>query len=155
MGKVLVVFASQTGNTEMITDILEEDLQQLGHEVIVKTFDFDVINVDTLSNYDALLVGTYTWDDGEFPYEVEDFYIDLEDVDLTGLVCGVYGSADSLYDTYGLAIDLMADRLQNLGATMAVSPLKIDLAPNKTDEEKCKEFSIAITKVLQTEKKTA
>lgn len=155
MGKVLIVFASQTGNTEMITDILEEDLQQLGHEVIVKTFDFDVINVDTLSNYDALLVGTYTWDDGEFPYEVEDFYIDLEDVDLTGLVCGVYGSADSFYDTYGLAIDLMADRLQNLGATMAVNPLKIDLAPNKTDEEKCKEFSIAITKVLQTEKKIA
>ncbi len=150
MGKVLIAFASQTGNTEMITDLLEQDLQQLGHEVTVKTFDFDVIDVDTLPDYDALLVGTYTWDDGEFPYEVEDFYIDLEGVDLTGLVCGVYGSADSFYDTYGLAIDLMADRLKNLGATMVEERLKIDLTPNKADEVKCKEFAGALTKLLQT-----
>lgn len=155
MKKILIAFASQTGNTEIITDILEHELQQLGFEVDVKMFEMDVIDMDTLANYDALLVGTYTWDDGEFPYEVEDFYIDLEDADLTNLVCGVYGSADSFYDTYGLAIDLMADRLRNLGATMVSERLKIDLTPDKQDEERCSEFAKEVTKLLQKEFKTA
>src|SRR5690625_114157 len=110
MGKILMVYASLSGNTEIVTDIIEGNLQQLGHEVVVKSFDFDVIEMDELADYDAVLVGTYTWDDGELPYEAEDFYIDLEGANLTGQIFGVYGSADSFYDTYGLAIQLKIGR---------------------------------------------
>jgi len=149
MGKVLMIYTSQTGNTEMVTDIIEQHLQQLGHEVTVKTFDFDQIHIGALSNYDAVLIGTYTWDDGELPYEAEDFYVDLEGVDLTGQVFGVYGSADSFYDTFGLAIDLMGDRLNNLGATLVPSRLKVDLTPNKDDEERCLEYAKLVTEIIQ------
>lgn len=151
MANVLMVYASQTGNTEMLTDIIEKNLQQLGHHVEVKSFDFDLIDMDTLSDYDAVLVGTYTWDDGELPYDVEDFYIDLEGADLTGQVFGVYGSADSFYDTYGLAIELIGDRLQNLGATMIPERLIIDLTPNKKDEERCMKFAELITDKIKIE----
>src|SRR5690625_3531421 len=95
MSKIFMVYASQTGNTEIITDILEEQLNKQGHEVVVKSFDFDDIPMDALVDYDAVLIGTYTWDDGELPYEVEDFYNEMEDIDLTGHIIGVYGSADS------------------------------------------------------------
>src|SRR5690625_3302808 len=137
MGKILMVYASMSGNTEMITDIIAHHLDDLGHDVVIKSFDFDVIDVDLLQEFDAVLVGTYTWDDGELPYEVEDFYIDLEDSDITGQIFGVYGSADSFYDTYGLAIDLVADRARNLGATVIEKRLKIDLDPDKEDEQRC------------------
>lgn len=153
MGKILMIYASQSGNTEMITDIIAHHLTELGHEVVIKSFDFDAIDMDTLTDHDAVLVGTYTWDDGELPYEVEDFYVDLEDADITGLLFGVYGSADSFYDTYGLAIDLVADRARNLGASVVSERLKIDLTPDKKDEMLCAEYAKIVSEMIEVEKK--
>lgn len=154
MGKVFIVYASQTGNTEIITDIVEAKLKELSHEVVVKSFDFDEIHIDTLEDYDAILVGTYTWDDGELPYEAEDFYIDMESMEMNNYIVGVYGSADSFYDTYGGAIDLFWNHAKSLGAMMAEDPLKIDLEPNKEDEARigafCQSLSDAIKKKNRT-----
>lgn len=155
MGKILMIYASQSGNTEMITDIIADNLSKLGHEVIVKSFEFDVIEMDALIDYDAILVGTYTWDDGEMPYEVEDFYVDLEDTDINGLLFGVYGSADSFYDTFGLAIDLVAVRAKNLGANVIEERLKIDLEPDRKDEKRCASFANVISQMIETEKKAS
>src|SRR5690625_2899756 len=155
MGKILMIYASQTGNTEMITDIIAYNLTGLGHEVIIKSFDFDAIDMNSLQDYDAVLVGTYTWDDGEMPYEVEDYYIDLEDADITGLLFGVYGSADSFYDTYGLAIDLVATRAKNLGANVVDERLKIDLDPDKEDEARCATFAKTVSEMIGAGKKAS
>jgi len=148
MSKIFMVYASQTGNTEMVTDILEEQLIRQGHEVVVKSFDFDDIPMEALADYDAVLVGTYTWDDGELPYEVEDFYIEMEDIDITNHIFGVYGSADSFYDTYGGAIELVWDHAKHLGATLVDEPLKIDLEPNRQDEDRLEAFAKQVTKKI-------
>lgn len=150
MGKVLMVYASLSGNTEIITDIIAEHLTEIGHQVVVKSFDFDVIDMTTLHEYDAVLVGTYTWDDGELPYESEDFYIDVETVDISDIIFGVYGSADSFYDTYGLAIDLMADRIKNQGGNLLAERLKIDLEPNNSDMPLIEEFVNRISRMIET-----
>lgn len=148
MGKILMVYASQSGNTEQITDIIAHYLQSGGHDVEVKSFDFDDIDVDGLQEYDAVLIGTYTWDDGEMPYEVEDFYIDLKDADLTGIITGVYGSADSFYDTFGGAIDLVWNYFTHLGATVIEEKLKIDLTPDAEDEKRCVVFAQEVSTVI-------
>src|SRR5699024_11436708 len=109
--------------------------------------------IDQLVNYVVVLIGTYTWDDGEFPYEAEDFYIDLEGTYLTGQIFGVYGSADSFYDTYGLAIQLMGDRLKNLCATMIPDRFIVDLTPDKKDEARCSDFAKLVTNTMNTETK--
>lgn len=148
MGKVLVVFASTTGNTELMAEAIADHLIYLQHEVAIKTFDFDPIYVDELSEYDAVLVGTHTWDDGSLPYEVEDFYDELEDVDITNKIFGVFGSADSFYDSYGGAIDLIGDRVQQLGARLLPFRLKVDLEPDTKDIEYCQEFAKVVHKAL-------
>lgn len=155
MEKVIMIYTSQTGNTEMVTDLIADNLQQLGFEVTLKSFEFDVINIDELATYDAVLVGTYTWDDGELPYEAEDFYVDLEGADLSGQVFGVYGSGDTCYDTFGLAIDIMGERLKNLGAMMVPERLKIDLAPNKKDEKSCAAYANSVRAIVQSRQHTA
>jgi len=155
MGKVLMIYTSQTGNTEMLTDMIAHELQQLSLEVEMKTFDLDLIDIEQLSNYDAVLIGTYTWDDGELPYESEDFYVDLEGANLNGQVFGVYGSGDTCYDTFGLAIDLMGDRLKNLGATMVPERLKVDLSPNKEDVKRSVSYAKLVVKTMQVNSKKA
>ena|SRR5690625_1969922 len=148
MSKILMVYASQTGNTELMAEMMVDYLQNQNHEVVVKTFDFDWIEPEELMEYDAVLVGTHTWDDGGMPYEVEDFYEDVEETDLTGKVFGVFGSGDSFYDIFGGAVDLIGDRLEDLGADVLPARLKVDLEPDKDDIERCIAFADALLNKL-------
>lgn len=148
MSKILTIYASSTGNTELMAEAMVAYLESKQHEVNVKTFDFDAIDVEELLAYDAVLVGTHSCDDGELPYEVEDFYEDLDDVDVKGRLFGVFGSADSFYETYGGAIDLMYDRLKNLGAILVPERLKVDLEPDSEDIARCEAFAQELDAML-------
>src|SRR5699024_3334835 len=134
--------------------MLEQFLLQLGHEVVVKSFDFDTLNIELLDQYAAIVVGTYTWDDGDLPYEIEDFYIDLEMAPIKNIPFAVYGSADSCYDTFGGAIDLIADRAIKYGADVYEHRLKIDLLPTKEDEKRCEQFAMAISEKIKQQEQT-
>ena len=147
MGKIFMLYASATGNTELMAEAMVAYFEAQNNEVVTKTFDFDPIDVEELLDYDAILVGTHTWDDGELPYEVEDFYEELDDVDITGKVFGVFGSADSFYDTYGGAVDLLGDRLGNLGA-IVLQRLKVDLEPDREDIRRCEAFAEVICEMV-------
>lgn len=149
MGQILMLYASTTGNTELMAEAIVAYLEDKKYEVVTKTFDFDPIDVEELLEYNAVLVGTHTWDDGELPYEVEDFYEELEEVDLTGKVCGVFGSADSFYDTYGGAVDLMGERLKKMGANMVPHRLKVDLEPNREDIVRCEKFAEVLIELIE------
>lgn len=140
MSKILMLYASATGNTELMAEVMVDYLEDRNDQVVIKTFDFDPIDVEEMLDYDAILIGTHTWDDGGLPYEVEDFYEQLESVDVTGKVIGVFGSADSFYDTYGGAVDLFYDHLENLGAVLVPQRLKVDLEPDREDIERCVKF---------------
>ncbi|GAB3799151.1 flavodoxin [Virgibacillus kimchii] len=141
MNKILVVYASQTGNTELMAESMIALLEHNKIDVTTKTFDFDPIDVEELAAYDAVLIGTHTWDDGDLPYEVEDFYEELEDVNIENHLFAVFGSCDSFYDTYGGAIDLMGERLEELGARVVSPWLKVDLEPNQNDIKACENLA--------------
>lgn len=141
MNKILMLYASQTGNTELMAEAITAFLENNNIEVTVKTFDFDPIDVEELTAYDAVLIGTHTWDDGDLPYEVEDFYEELEDVSIKNQLFAVFGSCDAFYDTYGGAIDLMGERLEELGAKVVPPWLKVDLEPNKEDIISCENLA--------------
>lgn len=149
MAKILLVYASITGNTEFLAEVIGNELLHQEHDVVVKTFDFDPIYVDEIDDYDAIVVGTHTWDDGDLPYEVEDFYDDLEEVDITNKYFAVFGSADSFYETFGGAVDLIGDRAKSLGANVLPERLKIDLEPNQEDIERCKKFAWMVNEAVR------
>src|SRR5699024_4916611 len=123
-------------------------------DVTLKQFDFDDISIDDMEYYDALLIGTYSWDDGELPFEIEDFYDDMEHADMTNQIVGVYGSGDSFYETYGGAIKLIWNLANDLGATLVDDPLIIDLEPNSEDEARLSVFAKHVTEKIKVKNKT-
>src|SRR5690625_5028303 len=137
MKPILLIYASLSGNTEMITDIIAEHLRYLGHEVDIKAFDFDELLPEQFHDYSAIVVGTYTWDGGQLPYEVEDFYIDLAEGTIKGQTVAVYGAADSCYDSFGQAIDMVADQAETYGAHVLDERLKVDISLSRDDERRC------------------
>ena len=143
-----MMYASMTGNTELMAEAIVDYMEQQGHEVDTRTFDFDPVDVEELSNYDAICIGTHTWDGGDLPYEVEDFYEELEDVDIKGMIFGVFGSADAFYDTFGGAVDLMWEYLHEKGAVLVPDKVKADLVPNSEDIERCVQFAANICQIM-------
>lgn len=62
MPKALITYASMSGNTEDIAGIIKETLQE--HDVEIDFIEIDDTEAESLSSYDYVLIGTYTWGDG-------------------------------------------------------------------------------------------
>lgn len=139
--KIVLVYASMSGNTEEMAEAIGEQIKSLGFTVESFQIDIDDIAAFDLVHYDAILFGTYTWGDGELPYEVEDFHQDLGEEDLSGKLVGLFGSCDSYYPAYGVALEIMAEQFNAVGSTVVEPLLKVDLTPDQDDIERCQQFA--------------
>lgn len=90
-----IVYASMTGNTEEISEIIENGLTEKG--IDVEREEADEVDVDFFDDADICIIATYTYGEGELPDEFEDFYEELGDKDLSGKIYGVVGSGDREY----------------------------------------------------------
>ncbi|TVX92030.1 flavodoxin [Paenibacillus agilis] len=135
---IILIYASMTGNTEEMKDAVEEGIRELGADVTVK----DVMDAQgsDLEAYDVILLGAYTWGDGELPDEFLDFYDEMNDLNLEGKRAAVFGSCDSSYTQYGAAVDILSNKLRELGCTLVHEGLKVELSPSQDEREVCREF---------------
>ncbi|MDF2963276.1 MAG: flavodoxin [Paenibacillus sp.] len=138
MSRVILIFASMTGNTEDMADAIAEGIREKGHELTMKPA-MDA-NTSELNDYDGIVLGAYTWGDGDLPDEFLDFYEEMDDVDLTGKKSAAFGSCDSSYSEYGAAVDIIIDKLKELGAEVVLEGLKMELSPSNEEKEQCRQF---------------
>ena len=82
-----------------------------------------------------IFFGSYTYGDGDLPFELMDFYDEVEDEDLSGKRIGLFGSCDSFYPLYGVALDQFKERFESVGATVIGELVKVDLDPDDKDLE--------------------
>ncbi|CUA81354.1 flavodoxin [Anoxybacillus suryakundensis] len=146
MSKVIMVFTSMTGNTEEMAETIADGVREQGIELDVK----EVLDTTAteLEQYDGILLGAYTWGDGELPDDFLDFYDELDHVDLTGKKAAVFGSCDSSYEKYGAAVDILIEKLQERGAEVILDGLKIELTPTDEDKQLCIAFGRDFVKQL-------
>ncbi|USK35457.1 flavodoxin [Bacillus sp. F19] len=143
--KTLIIYASMSGNTEDIAKLIGKRLQE--DEMDVTYEEMDVCDSESIKEYDYILAGSYTWGDGDLPYEAEDFYEELSDADFTGKKIGCFGSGDHAYPKFCEAVDLLHGRFTETGADVFTDLLKIEGSP-ETDEDisECIRFAEAFSK---------
>lgn len=151
MANILMLYTSLTGNTEVMAEAVLEQLEKTNHQIVTKSFDEDPLQTEELLDYDAILMGIYTWVDGDVPFEMEDFFDELEDLNLKGKVCGVFGSADAGYEQYGTASEMLYEQLETQGATMIPDNIIVDLEPDDAELERCRK--LVDTAILKVEEK--
>ena len=149
MRKVLLLYTSLTGNTEVMAEAVLSQLEKTNHHIVTKSFAEDELQTEELLDYDAILVGIYTWVDGDMPFEMEDFFDELEDLDLKGKICGVFGSADREYEQYGTANEMLYEQLEMQGATMIPDNIIVDLEPSDTELERCRQLANAAVESIE------
>lgn len=133
MPKVLVVYASMTGNTEEMAEAITEGAKEAGAEVVSKEA-FDA-SVDELNDYEGIIIGAYTWGDGELPDEFTDFFEALDSLDLSGKKAAVFGSGDTSYPVFCGAVDTIEAKLKELGAEIAGECIKFEYNPSEEEKE--------------------
>lgn len=147
MSKVLLVYATLTGNTEEMTDLVEAGITSEGLTVDKK----DVIDVDisTIESYEAIMLGSYTWGEGALPDEFLDLYDDLEAMDLTGKTFAVFGTGDTSYEIYCGAVDLLEDIIKEKGGKLAFKGLKIENYPEGEDKQNSINFGADFARTIK------
>ena len=139
MALAKIVFASMTGNTEEIADIVADKLKDLGLDVDID--ECTTVDAEEFLEADLAIVASYTYGDGELPDEMMDFYEDLAGLDLTGKLYGVIGSGDTFYDEFCKAVDMFDSVFAAVGAQKGAESVKVDLAAEDEDIEKLEDFA--------------
>ena len=139
MALAKIIYASMTGNTEEIADIVGQKLEELGHDVEVD--ECTTVDASDFEDADLAIVATYTYGDGDLPDEIVDLYEDLADLDLSGKIYGVVGSGDTFYDYFCKAVDDFEEQFAQTGAEKGAESVKVDLAAEDEDIEKLEAFA--------------
>lgn len=139
MALAKIVYASMTGNTEGISEIIEDQFIDAGLDV--EREECTDVDPDFFEDADICIVATYTYGDGELPFEIEDFFADLADEDLEDKLFGVVGSGDTEYGEYFCqsARDFV-EQFKKTGATEGASMVEIENEADGEDTERLQAF---------------
>lgn len=146
MALAKIVYASMTGNTEEIADIVCQKLEELGHTVEMD--ECTTVDAEEFLEADVAIVASYTYGDGDLPDEIVDFYEDLLELNLAGKLYGVIGSGDTFYDYFCKSVDDFEAAFEGLGAIKAADSVKVDLAAEDEDIDNLERFAQEVAQKL-------
>ncbi len=134
MAKPIILYGTLTGNTEEVATKLHEaiskELPDLGLELAnVRNF-----NAAEFVNYNWVIFGTSTWDDGNPNFDTEDFFYKLATIrpNLSANHYAIFGLGDSAYPNYNVAIGQTQEELEQYGGHVEPTTFPIDGFPRET-----------------------
>ena len=123
MAKALIVYATRTGETEKIGNLIAEGIRFSGHEADVVKMT-DIKKEDALKGYDAVVFGSPTYH-GEMVQGMKTLLFMAEKAELEGKVGGSFGA----FGWSGEAPDRIFDTMKNIFKMSMVSiPLRLKSA---------------------------
>ena len=113
MKKTGVFYGSTTGTTESVANLIAEKFGIVSADV----HDVSKMNADMAGAYEALILGTSTWGDGELQDDWYDGIKVLKSMDLKDKVVALFGCGDSesYGDTFCDGMGILYEDLKNSG----------------------------------------
>lgn len=142
------MYTSITGNTEGAMNIIRHDLERYTNRCYVyRVEDFPFYDLEI---FNGIIIGTYTWGNGDIPYEMVPLYRAFESSRTKDIVTGVFGTGDQCYPHFCGAVDEFRDMLYVQSSLAAT--LKIELMPQRIDEHRFKRFVEVIAERVNNQK---
>lgn len=113
MKKTGVFYGSTTGTTESVARMIANKLGISSGDV----YDVSKLTADVAGNYEALILGTSTWGDGELQDDWYDSIKVLKGMDLSGKTVALFGCGDSesYADTFCDGMGILFNELKDSG----------------------------------------
>jgi flavodoxin I len=115
MDRIGLFYASETGNTRKIAKLIQRDYFDPG---VVELHPVEKATAALVDSYRALIFGTPTVADGEYPASLEEFLPQLEGIDFTEKRIALFGLGDQVgYPMEFVdALGMLYEHLTDLGA---------------------------------------
>jgi len=119
MAKILIVYATRTGETQNIAELIGEGIRFAGHDATVASVK-EIKNEADLKGYDGYVFGSATYH-GEMLQSMKTFLFLAENASLAGKVGGAFGAFgwsgeanDRIFNTmkHVLKMDMVGDTLR-------------------------------------------
>jgi flavodoxin I len=116
MGKIGLFFATDTGNTRKIAKLIKKKHFDDG---VVDICNFEKATPEMVSEYSALIIGTPTLGEGEYPEALEGFLPSLADIDFSGKTIALFGLGDQQEYAHEFvdALGMFYEEIEDSGAT--------------------------------------
>jgi flavodoxin I len=136
MAKVLIIYGSTTGNTETMAETVKDAIEGKGFDSELKDVS-DCVPGDLSGDHDLLILGCPAYGDDEIELQDDfaDFYDELDGVSLDGKRYAVFAPGDSSYEYFCGSVDMLEDRMKDLGGKATVEGLKIDGDPADFEDD--------------------
>lgn len=122
---ILLVLASQTGNTKTFVDFLQRHSEQN----ITVCSDFD----ESIKDYNQIAFGSYTWGDGKIPAKMKKYLIDHQE-DLKDKEVLIFGSGNTIYPNFCRAVDSISKICKDCGANV-IRTVKFEQRWNENERD--------------------
>lgn len=123
MVKIVIVYGSTTGNTEIMADMISGRLS--GDNTVDMKNSADTV-VEELAKYDVVIFGSSTWGDGELQDDMEGFNEEIKTINLNQKKAAVFGPGDTAYPHFCKAVDILEETVKGTGGRIILPSLKID-----------------------------
>lgn len=107
------------GSSTCYTEMVAEQIQQMLGEDRVALMDIRDADLGSFGQYQFMIFGIPTWDYGELQEDWDDRWEELDELDLSGLPCAIYGlgDQDGYPDWFQDAVGYLYHKLKSLGAS--------------------------------------
>ncbi len=139
MVSFLIAYATWSGNTQEVAEIIEEQLTEAG--ISVTSYRIGGGIIPNPRHFDAMIIGSFTWDKGSTPDEVKDF---VADVGYKPDNVYVFGTGDTQFGGDELFCQAAVKLARFYESTF--EPLKIEQSPRGVQQSKVIEWSKGVIK---------
>lgn len=111
-------YGSTNGATAAVAHLIQQAFAQ--RDVTVELFDVAEYLLETMLDFDHLLLGVSTWNVGQLQADWENVYAELDELDLTGKQVALFGLGDQVGypNTFLDALFFVADKMRERGAQL-------------------------------------
>ena len=143
MSKILVLYYSQTGNTEKMASAVVEGARNVANTEVDMEYNVDV---DDLNRFDAIIVGVATYHH-DMPIDVKHLFEEAakKGISLKGKAGAVFGSYGWTGEAPKLVLEIMKNKFE-----MHVNepPLLANYTPDQKTLSMCREFGKRVSETL-------
>lgn len=126
--KVLIVFATNSGGTQLASDLIKETFVKNNHEA--RVIEIRETNIDEFVNYDLIVLASPSWDyeglEGQPHPDYRAFMETAKGKKFAGKRFAIVGLGDSSYTYFCGAVDHLENFIKELGGVLVEPSIRID-----------------------------
>jgi len=146
MKKVLIAYASRTGNTQKMAEFVAEGIRIVGKDVEIKKIS-EIKNEKPLEGYDAYVFGSPTYH-RDMTQGMKTFLFLGQKLNMQGKIAGAFGSYTHSGDAPAIILDTMQFVFKMDIVDLGSFKLKEDVLATDTGARACQDYGRAIGEKL-------